>query len=85
VHLREPRRYPVITIPSDAIIFDKHGLQAAVSDNGVVHLHRLDIAADDGATVEVRGGLHAGERLILNPPIGATDGMRVMNIPEQIS
>jgi RND family efflux transporter MFP subunit len=85
VHLREPRQYPVITIPSDATIFDKDGLQAAVCENGVIHLHRLDVAADNGATVEVRGGLHAGERLILNPPIGATDGMRVMNIPEQIS
>jgi RND family efflux transporter MFP subunit len=85
VHLREPRQYPVITIPSDATIFDKGGLQAAVCENGVVHLHQLDVAADNGATVEVRGGLHAGERLILNPPIGAIDGMRVMNAPEQIS
>ena len=76
VHLCEPRQYPVITIPSQAVIFDKDGLQAAVYDNGVVHLHRLDVAADDGATVEVRRGLHAGEQLILNPPIGATSGMR---------
>jgi RND family efflux transporter MFP subunit len=85
VHLQEPRQYPVISIPSDASIFDKDGLQAAVSDNGVLHLHRLDIAADNGATVEVRGGLHAGEQLILNPPIGATDGMHVMDAPERLS
>ena len=85
VHLHEPRQYPVISVPSNATIFDKDGLQAAVSDNGVVHLHRLDVAADNGATVEVRGGLRAGERLILNPPIGATDGMHVTNAPERIS
>ena len=85
VHLSEPRQYPVISVPSDATIFDKGGLQAAVCDNGVLRLHRLNVAADNGATVEVREGLHAGEQLILNPPIGATDGMRVMNAPEQVS
>jgi RND family efflux transporter MFP subunit len=85
VHLEEPRQYSVISIPSDASIFDKDGLQAAVSDNGVLHLRRVDIAADNGATVEVRGGLHAGEQLILNPPIGAIDGMHVMDDPKRLS
>jgi RND family efflux transporter MFP subunit len=85
VHLHEPRQYPVISVPSQATIFDKDGLQAAVYDKGLIHLHRLDVAADDGATVEVRAGLHAGEQLILDPPIGATDGMRATTAPEQIS
>jgi RND family efflux transporter MFP subunit len=85
VHLHEPRQYPVITIPSQAIIFDDKGLQAAVDDNGVLHLRRLNVAADNGATVEVRGGLHAGDQLILNPPIGATGGMRVTTTPEPVS
>ena len=48
-----------------------------VDDNGVVRLRHLDVAADNGGTVDVRTGLRAGDRLILNPPIGATDGMRV--------
>lgn len=82
VHLREPRQYPVITLPSGATIFDEHGLQAAIYRDGIVQLHRLDVAADNGATIEVRGGLHAGERLILDPPIGASDGMRVAMAPE---
>ncbi|HUN40297.1 MAG TPA: efflux RND transporter periplasmic adaptor subunit [Acetobacteraceae bacterium] len=77
VHLHEPREYPVIVVPSQAIIFDDAGLQAAVYHNGALHLRRLNIAADNGATLEVRDGLHAGDRLILDPPIGATDGMRV--------
>jgi RND family efflux transporter MFP subunit len=85
VHLHEPRQYPVITIPSQAIIFDEKGLQAAVDDNGVLHLRRLNVAADNGATIEVRGGLHGGDRLILNPPIGATDAMRVTTTPEPVS
>ena len=77
VRLDEPRLYPVISVPSQAIIFDQEGLQAAVDDNGVVRLRHLDVAADNGGTVDVRTGLRAGDRLILNPPIGVRDGMRV--------
>jgi RND family efflux transporter MFP subunit len=77
VHLDEPRLYPVISVPSQAIIFDKDGLRAAVDENGVVRLRHLDVAADDGGTVAVRAGLQAGDRLILDPPIGVTEGMRV--------
>jgi hypothetical protein len=74
----------VISVPSQAIIFDDAGLQAAVYDNGVLHQRRLDIAAYNGATVEVREGLQSGDQLILNPPIGATDGMRATTIPARI-
>jgi RND family efflux transporter MFP subunit len=84
VQIHEPRRYPVISVPSKALVFDKNGPQAAVFDNGVIHLRRLDIAADNGATVEVRDGLHAGEQLVLTPPIGATDGMRATRASSQV-
>jgi RND family efflux transporter MFP subunit len=77
VHLDEPWPYPVLSVPSQAIIFDKNGLQAAVDENGVARLRQLDVAADNGGTVDVRAGLKAGDHLILNPPIGVTDGMRV--------
>jgi multidrug efflux pump subunit AcrA (membrane-fusion protein) len=77
VRLDEPQPEPVISVPSQAIIFDKDGLQAAVEENGVAQIRHLDVAADNGATVNVRSGLKAGDRLILNPPIGVTAGMRV--------
>jgi RND family efflux transporter MFP subunit len=77
VRLDEPRLYPVISVPSQAVIFDKDGLQVAVDENGVARLRHLDVAADNGGTVEVRAGLRGGDRLILNPPVGVTDGMRV--------
>jgi RND family efflux transporter MFP subunit len=77
VHLDLPQLYPVVSVPSQALIFDKDGLQAAVYENGVARLRHLDVAADDGRTVDVRAGLQAGDHLILNPPIGVTDGMRV--------
>jgi RND family efflux transporter MFP subunit len=77
VRLEEPRLYPVVSVPSQAIIFDKEGLQAAVNDNGVVRLRHLDVATDNGGMVDVRTGLGTGDQLILNPPIGITDGMHV--------
>jgi hypothetical protein len=64
-------------VPSQAVIFDKDGLEVAVDKNDVARLRRLDVAGDNGGTVDVRAGLKAADRLILNPPIGVTDGMHV--------
>ncbi|QXX74193.1 efflux RND transporter periplasmic adaptor subunit [Methylovirgula sp. HY1] len=85
VQLAVPRRHPVITVPSQAVIFNKDGLSAAVDEDGMVRLRHLDVLADDGAEVEVRAGLNPTDRIILNPPIGVTDGMHVSstNTPEE--
>jgi RND family efflux transporter MFP subunit len=77
VTLKEPRPYPIVTVPSPAVVFDASGLHVAVDDDGVVRLRPITVAADNGATVEVRSGLQSGDQLILDPPIGATEGMRV--------
>ena len=82
VHLKEPRTNPVILVPSQAVIFDKDGLSAAVYENGEARLRRLDIEADDGAQLAVRAGLNPSDQLILNPPVGVMDGMRVTTTPE---
>jgi multidrug efflux pump subunit AcrA (membrane-fusion protein) len=77
VHLEVPRQEPVVTVPSQAIIFDKTGLSVAVVENGVVQIRHLDIAEDDGAEVQVRAGLKGGDVVILNPPTDVTPGMKV--------
>jgi hypothetical protein len=76
-----PTKTPIISVRSQAVIFDEDGLQAAVHENGVVRLRHLDVATDNGGTVDVRAGLKVGDQLILNPPIGVTDGMRVRTPP----
>ena len=81
VHLHEPRAQPVVMVPSQAVIFDKEGLSVAVFDNGTARLRHLDLEADDGAQVAVRAGLKPGEVLILNPPVGVSDGMKVTTAP----
>lgn len=77
VHLDVPRVTPVALVPSEAVIFSKDGLSAAVFDNGVLRLRKLDVLADNGGQVEVQAGLKAGEQLILNPPVLSADGMKV--------
>jgi RND family efflux transporter MFP subunit len=77
VRFKVPRQAPTIVIPGQAVIFDKDGLSAAVFEDGVARLRHLDLERDNGATVEVRAGLKPGDIIILNPPVGIQDGMKV--------
>jgi RND family efflux transporter MFP subunit len=77
VHFDEARDRPVITVPSEAVIFNKDGLNAAVVDNGHAMLRHLTVLHDDGAQLEVNGGLQPGDRIILNPPADLVPGMKV--------
>jgi RND family efflux transporter MFP subunit len=78
LHLQAQRSNPVISIPSQAVIFNSSGLMAAIVDNeGKVALRKLDIEYDNGTDLEVREGLKAGDRVIVNPPATVRDGMRV--------
>ena len=83
VHLQEPRQYPVITIPSQAIIFDKDGLQAAVYDNGVVSLRHSKSRPTTARLSRCAPGCTPGDQLILDPPIGVVDGMHAATVPDQ--
>jgi RND family efflux transporter MFP subunit len=77
VHFQVRRANPVVLIPSQAVIFNKDGLSAAVVSNGKVELRKLELEADNGVDVEVRIGLRPGDRVILSPPANIADGMRV--------
>jgi RND family efflux transporter MFP subunit len=78
LHLQVQRPNPVISIPSQAIIFNNEGLMAAVvDDEGKVQLRKLNIEYDNGASVEIRAGLKPGDRVILSPPATVSDGMQV--------
>jgi RND family efflux transporter MFP subunit len=78
LHLQVQRPNPVISIPSQAIIFNKDGLMAAVvDDKGKVQLRKLNVEYDNGADVEIRAGLTPGDKVILSPPATVSDGMQV--------
>ena len=83
VKLDIPRASPVIVLPSQAIVFDEHGLSAAVYADGTIRLHHLDVLADNGATLDIRAGLNEGDQVVLNPPALLRDGMRVQVAAQQ--
>src|SRR5215813_5173940 len=53
VELHIPRKVPSFLVPAEAIIFNRHGLQVAVIENGVAHMRKISVARDLGTQVEV--------------------------------
>jgi RND family efflux transporter MFP subunit len=77
VELKIPRRTPSLLVPSAAVIFNHAGLQVAVVEDGTAHLRKIEVVRDLGTEVEASDGVAAGQKVILNPKVGLTDGSRV--------
>lgn len=77
VELHIPRKTPSLIVPADAVIFNTDGLQVAVAELGVAHLHKITVARDLGTQVEVRDGVEAGDQVILRPTVDLADGSKV--------
>jgi multidrug efflux pump subunit AcrA (membrane-fusion protein) len=82
VELRIPRQSPSLIVPASAIIFNQSGMQVAVVEDGVAHLHNIAITADNGTEVEVNDGIKDGDKVILQPPVNLANGNKVQIIPE---
>jgi RND family efflux transporter MFP subunit len=77
VELHIPRVTPTFTVPSNAIIFNRDGLQVAVVDGGVARIRKISVARDLGTQVEVRDGVKQGDQVIINPAVNLEDGGKV--------
>jgi RND family efflux transporter MFP subunit len=75
--LHIPRKTASVTVPAGAIIFNQHGEQVAVVEDGVARLRRISISRDRGTEVDVRSGVKAGDQVILNPAVELGDGDHV--------
>jgi len=82
IELRIPRRTPSLSVPADAIIFNRNGMQVAVVKNGKAKIRKVNVKRDLGTRVEVDSGIKAGEQVILNPPVTLADGSKVQPRPE---
>ena len=82
VELKIPRTSPALIVPASAIIFNQNGMQVAVVENGIVHLHKIAITTDYGTEVEVNEGVKDGDQVILQPPVNLADGDKVQDHPE---
>jgi RND family efflux transporter MFP subunit len=77
VELKIPRKTPSLILPSEAIIFNARGLSVAVVENGIAHLHNVNVVRDFGTRIEVNSGVNDGDQVILTPPVDLADGQKV--------
>jgi RND family efflux transporter MFP subunit len=81
IELHIPRKTPALSVPADAIIFNRNGMQVAVVSNGKAEIHKVSVKRDFGTRVEVDSGVKAGDQVILNPPVNLADGGKVQPRP----
>jgi RND family efflux transporter MFP subunit len=69
---------PVLTLPSNTLLFRAEGPQVGVvRADGTVELRSLKIGRDFGPSIEVLGGVTAADRVILNPADSLVSGTKV--------
>lgn len=64
-------------VPSEAIIFNRDGLQVPVVDNGLVHIRNVSVARDLGTPLELSDGVKTGDQVVLNPGVSLVEGSKV--------
>ncbi len=67
-----------LSLPANAFLFRAEGPQVGVVDaQGKVSLRSVQLGRDFGTTIEIAGGVSAGDRVILNPSDSLVDGSQV--------
>lgn len=78
VDLNIPVLEPPAEIPADALIVRSDGTQVAVlRPDQTVHYQKVEISRDYGDHLDLAGGLHAGEQVILHPNDSIHEGVKV--------
>jgi RND family efflux transporter MFP subunit len=64
-----------LVVPTNALLFRPQGSYVAVVDGqGHVRLNLVKLGIDFGTMVQVKSGLHASDRIVLNPADSLADG-----------
>jgi RND family efflux transporter MFP subunit len=77
VHFKLPESVSSVTIPSNALLFRKEGLQVGVVLDGKVEPVSVKIGRDYGSTVEILSGITGSDSVVLSPPDSLTSGTPV--------
>jgi len=77
VRIDVPRSSPIVSIPSEALVFGSHGTQVATVVDGKIVILPVKVGLEHGATVDLTEGLTGGEQLVLNPFADIVDGQLV--------
>jgi len=84
VHFTLPDSAKGLTVPANALLFRKEGLQVGVVRNGKAQLVSVKLGHDYGNSVEIISGLQKSDAVILSPSDSLTSGTPV-KIAEQHS
>ena len=82
IELHIPRKTPSLSVPADAIIFNRNGMQVAGVSNSKAEIRKVRVTRDLGTRVELDSGIKAGDQVILNPPVTLVDGSKVQPRPD---
>lgn len=78
VDLNIPVVNPPMSIPADALVVRSDGTQVAiVRPDQTVHYQKIEISRDFGDHLELAGGLHEGDHVILHPNDSIREGVKV--------
>ena len=72
-----PRLHANVVLPAEALVFNQHGMQAAVVQDDEIHMQPISIYRDFGTSVELRDGLNGGEQVVINPPVDLHEHSKV--------
>lgn len=67
----------ILTVPASALFRDREGWAVFVARDGTARLTPVETGQSDGLMTELKGGLAAGEMVILYPSAAITDGVRI--------
>jgi len=85
VELHIPRQTASVIVPAEATVFNEHGLQVVMVQNGSARFRKVTVARDLGTEVELRDGIQPGDEVILQPMVNLADGSKVHAAPIQTS
>jgi len=73
-----PRTVHSVFIPGEALMFRANGTTVAVvGQDNVIHIRKVAVGHDYGATLEIVSGLNVGEHIVVNPNDVTEEGMKV--------
>lgn len=77
VRLPDLRPEPVVTLPSNTLVFRPEGVVVAVVADQHVHFRPISIGRDFGSVVEILSGVGPQDQVVVNPSDSLLDGAEV--------
>ncbi len=74
VRLAEAKSEPVLTLPGNAIVYRAEGSQVAIVEQDRIAFRTITLGRDFGTAVEVRTGVSAADRVVMNPADALVEG-----------